>query len=89
MGLYAREYIEGRLNDASDLEWQDPSERFDPLNIHRVVFSIETIAAFCIADAHYKTKCRVVTLWNWKSYKRGIANANNTAADPQTEAAKN
>ena len=62
MGLYARGYIEGRLNDASDLEWQDPSERFDPLNIHRVVFSIETIAAFCIADAHYKTKCRVVTL---------------------------
>ena len=38
MGLYAREYIEGRLNDASDLEWQDPSERFDPLNNHRVVF---------------------------------------------------
>ena len=38
MGLYAREHAEVRLANASELEWQDPSLRFDPLNKDRVVF---------------------------------------------------
>ena len=90
MALYAREHA---LGVASVLlqNWsgQDPSFCFDPLINRRIVLLVYTIAVFCIADAQYNTKpnrLRYVAIkWNI----RGNLNANDTAADLQTKAAKN
>ena len=90
MALYAREYALG-VAPVLLQNWsgQDPSFCFDPLINRRVVLLAETIAVFCIADAQHKSKPHCLRYVAINRNIRGNLNANDTAADPQTKAAKN